>query len=97
MHAPCTPKLHHLKDLFSLTCDFQVQGAQPDLSAITTPGRVIVCRPRLAPGWFGGWRVFTRRAESQGGAWCATAAAARLCARQTFGDAHAKLEEMNGA
>ncbi len=37
------------------------------------------------------------RGALQGGAWCASAAAARLCARRTFGDAHAKLEEMNGA
>jgi hypothetical protein len=28
-HAPCTPKLHHLKECnrFSLPCDFQVQGS----------------------------------------------------------------------
>jgi hypothetical protein len=28
-HAPCTPKLHHLKECnrFSLPCDFQMQGA----------------------------------------------------------------------
>ena len=28
-HAPCTPKLHHLKERnqFSLPCDFQVPGA----------------------------------------------------------------------
>ena len=93
-HAPCTPKLHHLKERnwFSLPCDFQVPGAcQGQCLALPLRSRLgeqLVCCSCART---------TKKSET-----CAEAAAsgtialrlrARRCLGQrwTLGDRHPKL------